>query len=65
MATYRIERIFKNGSRKAILARGLSEEQAQEWCRDPEGSSRTCTKRVNIQRTKRRGDWFECYTEDK
>lgn len=63
--TYRIERIYFKGHRKQVLARGLSEEQAQEWCKDPEGSSSTCTKRTPCARTKAKGPWFECYTEDR
>jgi len=65
MATYKVQRIYFHGSRKQTLARGLTEEQAQEWCRDPEGSSSTCIKRTNVRRTKRSGPWFECYTEEK
>lgn len=65
MASYRIERIYKEGHRKQVLARGLSEEQAQAWCKDPEGSSSTCIKRANVARTKRRGPWFDAYTQER
>ena len=65
MATYKVERIFFKGTRKQVLARGLTEEQAQEWCSDPEGSSSTCIKRANVARTKRRGPWFDAYTQER
>jgi len=65
MATYKVQRIFFNGSRKRTLARGLTEEQAQAHCSDPETSSSTCSKASNKARTRRLGPWFDSYTEDK
>lgn len=60
---YKIVRFyFKGGSR--VIVRGLTLEEAQQHCQDPETSSSTCTKYHNRQRTKRLGPWFDGYTED-
>lgn len=58
--TYRIVRnYFRGGSR--TIKTGLTLEEAQEHCRDPETSSRTCKKAENISRTEMRGPWFDGY----
>jgi len=56
---YKVIRFFANGGRKQILAKGLTLEQAQEWCKDVESSSKTCRWTTALKRTKRRGEWFE------
>jgi len=44
--------------------RGLTLEQAQAHCRDPETSSSTCKEPHNVRRTQERGPWFDGYTDD-
>jgi len=62
--TYRIIRFyFRNEWR--VVERGLSLEEAQAHCHDPETSSSTCTKPVNVRRTRTRGPWFDGYEEEK
>lgn len=61
---YMIVRRFFNGGRKRVIARGLSLEQAQEHCRNPETSSSTCTKSHNKRRTKLHGPWFDGYEKE-
>jgi hypothetical protein len=61
--TYRIIRIFKDGGQRTIK-RGLALDQAQAHCNDPETSSRTATSSTARRRTKRRGEWFDCYDLD-
>ena len=60
---YKIVRGYFNGGRR-VVKRGLTLEQAQAHCQDPETSSRTCTKAANVRRTRERGPWFDGYTED-
>lgn len=60
--TYKIVRFyFKGGSR--IIKRGLTLEQAQEHCSNPETSSRGTSNRARII-TRRHGIWFDGYKEE-
>jgi hypothetical protein len=61
--SYKIVRYFLNGSKRTIH-RGLTLEEAQEHCNDPETSSRTCTSSVGKRRTREKGPWFDGYTEE-
>ena len=61
---YKIVRHFYNSNRKVTIKTGLTEEQAQAHCRDPETSSSTCKKAVNLCRTARSGPWFDGYTKE-
>lgn len=62
---YKIERLYFNrpGHRRTIDT-GLTLEQAQAHCKDPETSSRTCTSAAGKRRTREHGPWFDCYTEE-
>lgn len=61
---YTIIRFYKDHyPRRRVIARGLSLEQAQAHCHDPETSSSTCKKPHNVRRTKRLGPWFDGYEE--
>lgn len=65
MTRYKIIRMYFNGEpRRRTLARGLTLEEAQRHCQDPETSSRTCTQSANRARTRRRGPWFDGYEEE-
>jgi hypothetical protein len=63
---YKIVRGYFNFRKygKRTIKSGLTLEQAQEHCRDPETSSRTCKKAVNVRRTRTRGPWFDGYEEE-
>lgn len=61
---YRIVRFYAYKESRT-LRRGLTLEEAQAHCRDPETSSRTCRKPKNVWETRRHGPWFDGYTEDK
>lgn len=64
MSTYRIVRhYFKKGKR--VIARGLTLEEAQKHCKDPETSSRTATSAKARRITKQNGPWFDGYEEAK
>jgi len=57
MTTYKIIR-FKFEGNDRVIKRGLTLEEAQEHCKDPETSGSTCSD------LKRRGMWFDGYTEE-
>ena len=61
---YKIVRMYFWGGRRTINT-GLTLEQAQEHCHDPETSSRTCTKSAGKARTKRMGPWFDGYAQER
>jgi len=64
VSTYRIVRLHKDSSRRPVLLRGLTLEEAQEHCSDPETSSSTCEGERAKKYTKRHGDWFDAYEEE-
>jgi hypothetical protein len=61
MATYKIIRYYQDRENKTI-ATGLTLEEAQAHCSDPDTSSSTRT-RGNTG-TKTHGAWFDGYTEE-
>lgn len=63
MSTYKIVRMFFKG-RKYTIKRGLTLEQAQKHCRDPETSSSTCEGAEGRRRTRMHGRWFDGYSEE-
>jgi hypothetical protein len=63
MEKYKIIRMYFRGG-KRVIDRGLTLEQAQAHCNDPETSSSTCTKSAGKRRTKLRGPWFDGYDKD-
>jgi len=58
---YKIVRYFYKSERCTIVARNLTLEEAQAWCKDPDTSSKTATSRNAKQRTARYGAWFDGY----
>jgi len=62
--TYDIERHYIHKHRR-VIERGLTLEQAQAHCGDPETSSSTCTKSYPRSLTRKHGSWFDGYTEVK
>ena len=63
LRTYKIERLYFYGGSRTIK-RGLTLEEAQEHCSDPETSSSTCQSSKGKKRTKVRGPWFDSYSEE-
>jgi hypothetical protein len=57
MVSYRIIRFRFNGSSKTIKS-GLTLEEAQAHCQDPETSGSTCSDES------KRGMWFDGYDEE-
>lgn len=64
MATYKIVRMYFEGRSNRKVKGGLTLEQAQAHCRDPETSSRTATSRAGIRRTEMFGPWFDGYEKE-
>jgi hypothetical protein len=61
---YKIVRMFQRPlSRKRTIKTGLTLEQAQAHCHDPETSSRTATSAKAKRYTERFGPWFDGYEE--
>ena len=66
MDKYKIVRYYMNGPPyRRTINTGLTLEQAQTHCSDPETSSSTCKNSVGRRRTRERGPWFDGYTDDK
>lgn len=62
---YMIVRFFLRGSRKPIIARGLTREEAEAHCNDPETSWKTAKGKSARALTRKRGPWFDGMTTDR
>lgn len=61
MTTYKIIRFYQDARvKRRVMATGLTLEEAQAHCQDPETSSRTATKRYRVNV----GPWFDGYEEE-
>ena len=65
MSTYTITRFYQDREiEREEIATGLTLEEAQEHCNDPETSSTTATSDEATERTERCGPWFDGYGEE-
>ena len=65
MSNYSIVRLFQDSAIGVEpIETGLTLDEAQEWCQDPETSSSPCELPENIARTEKYGMWFDAYQED-
>jgi hypothetical protein len=63
--TYQTVIFFQSDYPARVLETGLSLEEAQAICSDPEASSKTCTFSEKYQKTiKERGHWFIGYRRE-
>lgn len=62
---YKVVCYYRDSRRKRTVETGLTLEQAQKICSDPETSSSTATSAAAKRRTRRNGEWFYGYTECK
>lgn len=61
---FKIVRFFyRDGARKRTIKTGLTLEEAQAHCNDPETSSKTATSAKAKRYTATHGDWFDGYEE--
>ena len=58
---YKIIRFYQYSGRRPIIKQGLTLEEAQEHCEDPETSSSTCADKSHKDK---HGPWFDGYTEE-
>lgn len=66
MKRYRIMRYFqRDGIGPHLISYGLSLEEAQAHCNNPETSSSTCTHEMGVKRTELWGPWFDGYEEER
>jgi hypothetical protein len=63
MAYSIIRNYFNKPDGGRVILRGLTLEEAQAHCRDPETSSSTATSAKANAITRRVGPWFDSYTE--
>lgn len=64
MTLYKITRFYADlDISNETVKTGLTLEEAQAHCQDPETSSTTCDSDVGRARTERHGPWFEGYDE--
>jgi len=63
MDRYKIVRFYFNG-RKRVIERGLTLEQAQAHCNDPDTSYKTCSSKTAKARTRKYGPWFDGYDKE-
>jgi hypothetical protein len=54
---------FEEDHESEIIQTGLTLEEAQAWCTDPETSSRTARSEEAERRTDEFGPWFDGYRE--
>lgn len=65
MTTYKIVRFYARAEEASeVLETGLTLDEVQEHCSDPDTSSRTCTTEKGQALTEARGDWFDGYCEE-
>ena len=58
MSSYKIVRFYGDSRERRTMQTGLTLEDAQTHCKDPESSSRTTTTDTES------GTWFDGYTEE-
>lgn len=63
--TYKIVRFYQDDNvPRETITTGLTREQAQAHCKDPESSSNTATGEHAAARTKQSGAWFDGFEEE-
>jgi len=62
---YKIVRFYKDAAvRRRVIMTGLTFEEAQRHCQDPETSSTTCRTAAGKRRTRQYGMWFDGYERE-
>ena len=62
---YKIIRFYQNdSSKRETVMVGLTKQEAQKHCKDPETHSKHCTNADGIKRTEKYGPWFDGWTEE-
>lgn len=58
---YAIVRIYHAEKDERVLRKGVTKKHAKEHCRNSESAYTTCTRPQNLNRTNKRGPWFDVY----
>ena len=61
---YKILRKYFKPREDEVIATGLTLEEAQGHCENPETCSKTCQTMEGIRRTEKYGPWMDCYYEE-
>jgi hypothetical protein len=63
---YKIIRFYKDDEdlNRTVVARGLTLDQAQAHCKDPETSGTTAAQAESVERTRLHGPWFDGYEQE-
>lgn len=64
MDTYYVKRVYQMDHPSRVLKEGLTLEEAQTHCKDPETSSRTCTEEASKKHTEQYGAWYDVYEKE-
>jgi hypothetical protein len=66
MSTFKIVRFYQDpdAPNRETITTGLTLEQAQAHCQDPETSSSTAVGVAAVHRTMAYGQWFDGWTEE-
>ena len=63
--SYKVVRFYKEEHvANQTLLTGLTQEQAQAHCKNPETDSATARSTAGVDRTRRLGPWFDGYEEE-
>ncbi len=63
--SYKIVRFFQNPNKsRRTIDRGLTLQEVQVHCTDPDTSSTTCTTKTGRARTRAHGAWFDGYEQE-
>jgi len=63
--TYKVIRMFRDSAKRMVIKTGLTLDEAQSHCRDPETSSSTASGLVEKTLTRNFGPWFDGYEEER
>lgn len=64
MNTFKVVRVFKSGRDRQTIREGLTLEEAQAHCQDPNTASRTAVSKTANVTTLKYGPWFDAYYEE-
>lgn len=64
MDTYKIVRMYQGDHPRRTIKTGLTLDEAQAHCQDPETSSSTATSAAAKRRTRLMGPWFDGYEQE-
>ncbi len=64
MNTYKIIRFYQGSNPSKVIESGLTLEEAQRHCGDPETLSSTAASEQAKEHTKKHGNWFDGYEKE-